>query len=122
MSNIKKTTIRFNMDNPIHREAWSYLQSIDKNKFKSCSSAIMTAIIEYFDRYYKQQSDPYLETREREERFVEQIVSSVEKSLLQNLPGILSNITTIDKITYPMKSETEETTEADIDWDFVGNG
>ena len=34
------------------------------------------ALVDYFDRYYRTQADPYLETREREELFVKQIVRS----------------------------------------------
>ena len=39
------------------------------------------------------QADPYLETREREELFVKQIVDAVENSLKQTLPLFLSGLT-----------------------------
>ena len=39
MNNIKCTTLRFNLDKPLNRQAWEYLQSMDKEKFKSYSQA-----------------------------------------------------------------------------------
>ena len=35
-----------------------------------------THLVDYFDRYYRTQADPYLETREREELFVKQIIDA----------------------------------------------
>ena len=52
-----------------------------KKKFKSYSQIIAISLVDYFDRYYKKQDEPYLETREREERFVEQIVTAVENAM-----------------------------------------
>ena len=80
--NVKSTNLRFNLDKDIQRKAWDYLQSMDKQKFKSYSHVIALSLVEYFDGYYRTQDAPYLETREREERFVTQIVETVEKSLL----------------------------------------
>ena len=44
----------------------------------------------FFDRYYKAKDDPYLETREKEERFVQKIVEAVEHTLGNVLPLFLS--------------------------------
>ena len=49
---------------------------MDRQDFKSYSQVISLALVDYFDRYYRTQADPYLETREREELFVKQIVDS----------------------------------------------
>lgn len=90
MSNIKCTTLRFNIDKPLDRQAWEYLQGMDKDEFKSYSQAVALAVTEYFKSYYKRIDDPYFETREREERFVEQIVAAVESAVEKVLPSFLA--------------------------------
>ena len=84
--NIRSTNLRFNLEKDTQMRAWQYLQTMDKQHFKSYSNVIALALVEYFDRYYRSQDDPYLETREREERFVNQIVSSVERVMEKTLP------------------------------------
>ena len=92
-NNIRNTNLRFNLDKEQQRRAWEYLQTMDRQDFKSYSQVISLALIDYFDRYYRTQADPYLETREREELFVKQIVDAVENSLKQALPLFLSGLT-----------------------------
>ena len=79
-NNIRNTNLRFNLDKEQQRRAWEYLQTMDRQDFKSYSQVISLALVDYFDRYYRTQADPYLETREREELFVKQIVDAVENS------------------------------------------
>ena len=127
MSNIKCTTLRFNIDKPLDREAWDYLQGMDKDKFKSYSQAVALAVTEYFKRYYRRKDDPYFETREREERFVEQIVTAVEAAVEKVLPSFLAvcftkmimpyNVSSAVTIT---NSDEKNTSAEDIDMDFVG--
>ena len=88
-ANIRNTNLRFNLEKDLQRKAWEYLQTMDKQEFRSYSQVIALALVEYFDRYYRTQEDPYLETREREERFVDQILKAVEKCLEQYLPLFL---------------------------------
>ena len=125
MSNIKCTTLRFNIDKPLDRQAWEYLQGMDKDEFKSYSQAVALAVTEYFKRYYKRIDDPYFETREREERFVEQIVTAVESAVEKVLPSFLAACFT--KMVMPYNSvmsaanNNDNNTEPDeIDFDFVG--
>ncbi len=88
--NIKNTNIRFNLNKDIQRKAWNYLQSMDKQKFKSYSQAICISLVDYFDHYYAVKDAPYLETREREEQFVNQIVKAVEMAMQKVLPTFLA--------------------------------
>ena len=81
IENIRSTNLRFNLEKDTQKRAWQYLQTMDKQQFKSYSNVIAVALVEYFDRYYRSQDDPYFETREREERFVNQIISSVESAI-----------------------------------------
>ena len=65
-NHIRNTNLRFNLDKDQQRRAWEYLQTMDRQNFKSYSQVISLALVDYFDRYYRTQADPYLETRERE--------------------------------------------------------
>ena len=122
---IRSTNLRFNLEKDLQRKAWEYLQAMDKQEFRSYSHAIALALVDYFDRYYRTQDDPYLETRERVERFVAQIIEAVEKSLNQMLPLFLSGLTAGMAQREPqsrasLPSHEEPETETDIDWDFLG--
>ena len=88
--NTRKLPVRFNLDKPDQKRAWEYLQTMDRSVFTSWNHVIHLALLDYFDRYYRIQEDPYLETREREERFVQQIVDAVCESLRQTLPLFLA--------------------------------
>ena len=92
-NNIRNTNLRFNLNKDQQRKAWEYLQTMNRQDFKSYSNVISIALVFYFDRYYRTQADLYLETREREELFVKQIVDAVENSLKQALPLFLSRLT-----------------------------
>ena len=132
---IKTTNVRFNLDKDDQRRAWEYLQSMDKRVFRSYSHVISLALLDYFDRYYRLQEDPYFETREREERFVQEIVNAVSESLRQTLPlflaGCMTGLSALQPASDPAvqlsQSEItatespEETVPEDIDWDFLGS-
>lgn len=124
MSNIKCTTLRLNLDKPLDRQAWEYLQGMDKDEFKSYSQAVALAVTEYFKRYYKLIDDPYFETREREERFVEQIVTAVESAVEKALPSFLAACFTKMVMPYNMPQQNgannKNNTTDEIDFDYVG--
>lgn len=122
MTNIRNTNLRFNLNKEKHRRAWEHLQHMDKHIFKSHSNAAIDALNDYFDRYYKTQDDPYLETREREEQFIERIVAAVEASLNQTLPAYWSEHAPQSTPTTENKHQNEPAVvpEPDVDWDFLG--
>ncbi len=81
----------------------------------------MSALNDYFSREYRNEADPYLETREREERFVSQIVASVETAMEKTLPvflaGCVAGLSQTAVITAPaVQQEPDE----EPDWDFLG--
>ena len=133
--NVRKFPVRFNLDKPDQRKAWEYLQTMDRNEFTSWNHLVHLALLDYFDRYYKVQEDPYLETREHEERFVQQIVDGVCESLKQTLPlflaGCMTGLSSMQPscipAAQPLQAETpppEEPADADpesIDWGFLGS-
>ena len=122
MTNIRNTNLRFNLNKEKHRRAWEHLQRMDKRIFKSHSNAAIDALNDYFDRYYKVQDDPYLETREREAQFVERIVTAVEASLNQTLPAYWSEHASqlISTTENKHQSNPEAASTPNVDWDFLG--
>ena len=121
MSEVKCTNLRFNLDKPVQRAAWECLQTMDKAKFKSYSQVIALAVVDYFDRLERLQDDPYLETREREERFVSQIVAAVERAMKDALPVYLAGcMAGLSKAAPVAPTQTPEANEDAVDWDFLG--
>lgn len=124
--NVRSTNLRFNLDKELQHKAWDYLQTMDKQEFKSYSHVIALSLVDYFDRHYRTQDDPYLETREREEQFVHQIVAAVEKALEQTLPVFFAGCMTGLAQGMPQnrapfdESADADAPEPDVDWDFLG--
>ena len=100
---VRTTCFRFNMDNPEHAKAWDYLHNFDKDKIKSTNVAAITAVNDYFDRMGRLADDPYFETRQREERFVEQIVSEVGKAFVAEMPKFLASLMLSLNSSYPVQ-------------------
>ena len=133
---VRTTCFRFNMENPEHAKAWEYLHSIDKDKVKSGNTAVVRAVNDYFDRMQKLSDDPYFETRQREERFVEQIVTEVGKAFIAEMPKFLASLMLGLSAGYPMPTQqaavssvtesnnnTENSDNVDysaIDFGFIG--
>ena len=115
-------TVRvFNLEKDTQKRAWQYLQTMDKQQFKSYSNVIAVALVEYFDRYYRSQDDPYFETREREERFVNQIISSVESAMERTLPVFLAGcMAGLSQASHNTTSVVQQEPDAELDWDFLG--
>ena len=59
-----------------------------ENGFKSQNEFIICAINDYYERYVQKKADPYLETREKEDAFVERIISQITEKILANLPTL----------------------------------
>ena len=123
MSNIRTVCLRFNLDKPLHKKAFEHLRSMDRSAFKSYTRAVALAVTEYFEHYLKKRDDPYFETREREERFIEQIVTAVGSAVEKALPGFMAAY--ITNLAQPYQQTAPPTAEqepdlSDIDLDFVG--
>ena len=78
---IINTNIRFNLDNEDDRKAYEYLQSMDRKQYKSYSRAVISAINEYFEREQKLTDNPFLETQEKEDRFIQKILDTINQGL-----------------------------------------
>ena len=98
---IVSTNIRFNLEKESDRTAWEYLQQRDKRQHRSYSRAVIAAVNDYFERRGRLASDPYLETREKEDAFLLRVLETIRAgfdyaapispvatllNLLQNVP------------------------------------
>ena len=84
MSNLFTTTLRINLTKPEGRKAWAYLKNRDKSRYRSYSDAIIAAVNGFFDREQRLADDPYLETREKEDAFLQKVLDTVERGLRAN--------------------------------------
>lgn len=121
---IINTNIRLNLENEADRQAWEYLRSMDRKKYKSYSRAVVIALNEYFSKQEQLIADPYLETREKEDKFLQKIIDTI-KAELKNCSslGIISGIAQLLNAEQP-KAELADTTDnndeyADTALDFA---
>ena len=130
---VKMTCFRFNLDNPEHAKAWGYLHDFDRNMVKSGNTAVVKAVNEYFDRMQKLSDDPYFETRQREERFIQQIVNEVGKAFIAEMPKFFASLMLSLNQSYALQAPASPVSQAnntaedgenddysDIDLDFIG--
>ena len=81
--------VRFNRNSESAMQAWSLLHSDEVEKeFKSQNEFVICAINDYYERHLRKKRDPYLETREKEDAFVERIVAQAAEKTLANLPTL----------------------------------
>ena len=78
---IINTNIRFNLDKEDERKAYEYLQSMDRKQYKSYTKAVVIAINEYFERQQRLEADSYLETRQKEDIFLQKVLDTIEQGL-----------------------------------------
>ena len=128
MSEMQGTLFEFDQNNELHRKAQHYIETMDREKFPSFGDLMVTAIVEYFDRYYGQEDtlpetdlDVWIET-------------AVERALEKKLPEVLMPILderfsaedrkVSDEIEDPEDEANKpldlEAVEKDINWGFLG--
>lgn len=130
---IWSTNLRFNLDKSPYREAYGYLKNMDRKAHKSINKVVATAVCEHFKRLEKSADDPYFETREREDNFMNRIVESVKIAVEKAMPSFMAAYITAKLSDIPnasrgstvsensvLKEENSDTVADDIDFDFVG--
>lgn len=114
MKKTVSTNIRFNLKNEADRKAWEYLQSMDRKKYKSYSKAVICTLCEYFEREQKSANDPYLETREKEDAFLNRILQTIETGLCKSSSSATLG-SLIQLLQQPQaKTEHEEKSESSV--------
>ena len=122
MSGVFTTTLRLNLENKDDRRAWEYLRSMDRARYKSYSSAIVTAINDHFSRRERLADDPFLETRERQEAFLEEVKDTIRESLQTSGVG-LGGLAALLLGVQPAPTPDETMSEAAFDtaMDFINS-
>lgn len=87
---IINTNIRLNLMNEQDRQAWNYLRGMDRKKYKSYTKAVVLALNDYFSRQEQIEADPYLETRKKEDEFLNRVEEAVERGARQSMPLVLA--------------------------------
>jgi hypothetical protein len=72
------------------RQAWEYLQNMDRKKYKSYSRAVVIAINDYFSRQEQIEADPFLTSRQKEDEFLEKVEQAVERGARESMPLVLA--------------------------------
>lgn len=117
------TNIRLNLDREADRKAWEYLRNMDRKKYKSYSRAIVTAVNDYFDRQERMKKDHYLETREKEDAFLDKVMTTIEQGLKasssNNTIANLLQLLNAEQLKTELADNTDE--YADTALDFADN-
>ena len=90
MKQVYTTTLRLNLEKEADREAWEHLRRVDRKQYRSVNSAVIAAVNAYFSRKEQLEADPYLETREKEDAFLEKVMETLQEGLRQpTVPGLV---------------------------------
>ena len=103
MRRIINTNIRFDLNREDDRQAYEFLRRMDRKQFKSYTRAVVAALNGFFSQREKRQADPYLETREKEDRFLRQVLDTVREGIRQSM----SQIQTMAPMTLPVQPTAE---------------
>ena len=121
---IINTNIRLNLSDEQDRQAWEYLQTMDREKYKSYTRAVVVALNDYFSKEYRNEADPYLETREKEDAFLERVKESAPMAIAKNLMEMLVPFVkeSVGESNLPDRTLTMEKTDGEIaednlDWE-----
>ena len=85
MKKFINTNIRFKLNREDDRKAYNYLLHMDRKQFKSYTRAVVAALNDFFSRQEKRQNDPFLETREKEECFLRQVLDTIRAGIQESM-------------------------------------
>ena len=122
MSRIFTTTLRLNLDNEEDRRAWEYLQHRDRKQYRSYSSAVVAAVNAHFSRQERLAADPFLETRERQEAFLQEVKDTIREAMQTSGNG-LGGLVGLLQTVLPTQQSKEAMTEDAFDtaMDFISS-
>ena len=120
---IINTNIRLNLNRPEDRRAWEYLQRLDRKKYKSYSRAVVAAINDHFSREERLAADPYLETREKEDAFLEKVLDTIHKGLQSSGAGLSGLAALLQSVPAAVPPAEQAMTDEDLDiaMDFINS-
>ena len=117
------TNIRLNLNKPEDRQAWKYLQNMDRKKYKSYSRAVVAAINDYFARQDRLANDPFLESREKEDAFLQKVLDTIREGIQASDTGLAGLTALLRAIQTSSPSETKSMSDEDLDiaMDFINS-
>ena len=128
MKRLYTTTLRLNLENEADREALEHLRRLDRKKYRSVNSAVITAVNAYFSRQEQLEADPYLETREKEDAFLQRIIDTIQSAQQSpQAPGLATLLQLLQgtQASPPAPAKEEVGSNNSTDWDaaldFVGS-
>ena len=113
MRRIINTNIRFDLNREDDRQAYEFLRRMDRKQFKSYTRVVVTALNDFFTRREKRQADPYLETREKEDRFLRQVLDTISEGVRQSMSQVQVMTTTQPNEIVAKPTVKEETSGVD---------
>lgn len=120
---IINTNIRLNLNRPEDRRAWEYLQHLDRKKYRSYSRAVVAAVNDYFSRQERLTADPYLETRAKENAFLEKVLDTIRESLQSSGAGLSGLAALLQSVPAAVPPAEQAMTDEDLDtaMDFINS-
>jgi len=117
------TNIRLNLNRPEDRQAWEHLQNMDRKKYKSYSCAVVAAINDYFGRQERLANDPFLESREKEDAFLQKVIDTIREGIQASGTGLAGLTALLRSIQTSSPSEPKSMSDEDLDiaMDFINS-
>ncbi len=86
---IRNRNVRFYVEKEMDGRAWEILHSEEIKVYGSQNDFIIQAINDFYERHLEKKQDSYLETREKEDAFVDRIVKAAEEKFANKIPELL---------------------------------
>ena len=86
---------------------------MDRQKYKSYTKAVVAALNDYFAREYRNEEDPYLESREKEDAFLERVETAIRDGVKESVPMAMAKNLFGRLEEKPKKQDTEDA----MDWE-----
>lgn len=95
------------------------MRRVDRKQYHSVNSAVIAAVNAYFSRKEQLEADPYLETREKEDAFLEKVMVTLQEGLRQpTVPGLVPLLQLLQGAQAGTPSPAKEPeTNTGMDWD-----
>ena len=119
MSRPFTTTLRLNLDNEDDRRAYEFLRLRDRKRYRSYSSAVVTAVNDHFSRQERLAADPFLETRERQEAFLQEVKATVREAMQSSgigLGGLAALLQSVQTAPQPDEAMSEASYNTAMDF------
>ena len=86
----------------------------DRKQYRSYSSAVVAAVNDHFSRQERLAADPFLETRERQEAFLQEVKDTIRETLQASGTG-LGGLATLMQNVQPAPLQDEAMSEEAFD-------